>query len=99
MFSQQGHVAGVRAPHHVFDLGDLHGGQGALLLHVKQCDAVGVTQQQGACARIEDLLAARHLDLLHNLILQVFNQELVENRIQRVQIKIKTIELLNKPIN
>lgn len=78
VFSQQGHVAGVGAPHHVFDLGDLHGRQRALLLHVEQRHAVGVAQQQGARAGIEDFLAARHLDLLHYFILQVFNQELLK---------------------
>lgn len=69
-------MAGVGAPHHVLDLGDLDGGQRAFLLHVEQRHAVGVAQQQRAGAGVEDLLTARHLDLLHDLILQVLDQQL-----------------------
>lgn len=69
-------MAGVSAPHHVLDLGDLDGGKGTLLLHVEQSDSVSVAQQQGACSCVEDLLTARDLDLLHNLILQVLDQQL-----------------------
>lgn len=76
VFSQQSHVARVGAPHHVLHLGDLDGGQRAFLLHVEQRDAVGVAQQQRTRPGVEDLLAARHLDLLHNFILQVLNQQL-----------------------
>ncbi len=46
MFGQQSHVAGVGTPHHVLDLGNLNGGQRAFLLHVKQCDAICIAQQQ-----------------------------------------------------
>lgn len=76
MFSQQRHMAGVGAPHHVFDFGDLDSGQRALLLHIEQRDALSIAQQQRAGACIEDLLAARHLDFLHNFILQVLDQKL-----------------------
>lgn len=76
MFSQQSHVAGVGAPHHVFDLGDLNGGQRAFLLHVEQRHAVGVAQQQRARAGVEDFLAARHLNFLHDFILQVLDEQL-----------------------
>lgn len=69
-------MAGVGAPHHVLDLGDLDGGQGAFLLHVEQRHAVGVAQQQRARPRVEDFLTARHLDFLHDLVLQVLNQQL-----------------------
>lgn len=62
-------MAGVGAPDHILDLGDLHGGQRAFLLHVKEGDSVCVAQQQGARPGIEDLLTARYLYLLHNLIL------------------------------
>lgn len=80
MFSQQSHVAGVGAPHHVLDLGDFYGGQRAFLLHVEQRDAICVAQQQRACPGVEDLLAARHLNFLHNFILQVLNQQLPKER-------------------
>lgn len=80
VFSQQSHVAGVGAPHHVLDLGDLDGGQRALLLHVEQRDAVGIAQQQRACPSIEDFLAAWHLNLLHNFILEVLNQQLQKEK-------------------
>lgn len=76
VFSQQSHVAGVSAPHHVLDLGDLDGGQRAFLLHVEQRDAVSISQQQGTRSCVEDFLAARHLHFLHNFILQVLNQQL-----------------------
>lgn len=76
VFSQQGHVAGISTPHHILDLGDLHGGQRALLLHVEEGDPICVTQQQGACPGVKDLLTAGHLHLLHNLILQVLDQQL-----------------------
>lgn len=71
-------MAGVGAPHHVLDLGDLDGGEGAFLLHVEQRDSVRVAQQQRARPRVKDLLAARNLHLLHDLILQVLDQQLVE---------------------
>ena len=80
MFGQQGHVAGVGAPHHVLDLGDLDGGERALLLHVEERDTVGVPQQQGARAGVEDLLTAGHLHLLHNLVLQVLDEQLNRER-------------------
>lgn len=80
VFCQQSHVARVGAPHHVLDLGNLDGGQGAFLLHVEQRDAVGIAQQQRACACVEDFLAARHLDFLHDFILQVLNQQLQRRR-------------------
>lgn len=76
VFRQQSHVAGVGAPHHILDLGDFDCGQRAFLLHVEQRDPVGIAQQQRARAGIEDFLAARHLDLLHDFILEVFNQKL-----------------------
>lgn len=69
-------MAGVRAPHHIFDLGDFHGGQGAFLLHVEQRDAVSIAQQQRTRAGVEDFLAARHLDFLDDFILQVFDKKL-----------------------
>lgn len=69
VFSQQRHVAGVCAPHHILHLGDLDGGQRAFLLYIKQRDAISITQQQGTCPGVEDLLAARHLNFLHNFIL------------------------------
>lgn len=46
MLSEQSYVAGVSAPNHVLDLGDLDSGQRPLLLHVKQCDAICIAQQQ-----------------------------------------------------
>lgn len=73
-------MAGVGAPHHVLDFGDLDGGQRAFLLHVEQRDAVSVAQQQRAGPGIEDLLAAWHLDLLHDLILKVLDQQLQKDK-------------------
>lgn len=69
-------MAGVGTPHHVLDLGDLDGGQRAFLLYIEQRDAVGIAQQQRACPSVEDFLAARHLNFLHNFILQVLDQQL-----------------------
>lgn len=76
VFGQQGHVAGVSAPHHIFHLSDLDGGKRALLLHVKQCDAIGIAQQQRARPGIEDFFTARHLNLFRYFIFQVLNQQL-----------------------
>lgn len=73
-------MAGVGAPHHVLDFGDLDGGQRALLLHVEQRDAVSVTQQQRAGPGVEDFLTARHLDLLHDLVLKVLDQQLQKDK-------------------
>lgn len=80
VFRQQSHVAGVGTPHHVLDLGDLNGGQGAFLLHVEQRDTIGISQQKRARPGVEDLLAARHLNFLHNFILQVLDQQLKKRR-------------------
>lgn len=80
VFSQQSHVAGVGTPHHVLDFGNLDGGQRAFLLHVEQRDAIGITQQQRARAGVEDFLTAGHLNLLHNFILQVLNEQLQKKR-------------------
>lgn len=83
-------MAGVSTPHHVLDLGNLNGGQRAFLLHVEQRDAVGIAQQQRACPGVEDFLAARHLNFLHNFILQVLNQQLKgeKNVIRRADLKL-----------
>lgn len=80
VFSQQSHVAGVGTPHHVLDLGNLNGGQGAFLLHVEQRDTIGIAQQKRARPGVEDFLAARHLNFLHNFILQVLNQQLQKEK-------------------
>lgn len=68
VFGQQGHVAGVRAPHHVLHLSNLDCGKQALLLHIKQCDAIGIAQQQGARPGVEDFFAARHLNLFRYFV-------------------------------
>lgn len=80
VFGQQGHVAGVGAPHHVLHLGDLDGGKRALLLHVKQCDAIGIAQQQRARPGVEDFFTARHLNLFCYFVFQVLDQQLQRRR-------------------
>ena len=46
------------------------------LLYVEERDVVSLLDEQDARARIEDLLAVRHLHLLRHFVLEVLDQNL-----------------------
>ena len=94
VFGEQGDGGHVRGPDDIATLGDLDVAQVALLLNVEERHGVGVAEEQHPGAGVEDLVAVGRRHLLRHLVLQVLDDQLERDLMEKGQkIKIRNINV------